>query len=118
MGAAGAVVLYPAFQRITGLGLPCPLRSITGIPCPFCGMTTAAVSLVKGDWAGAATANPFVFAVAALVAVGIVLLATREAGLVPDPVPWSPAARRRCGYVIAGLAAVSWLYQMHRLNYY
>ena len=118
VGAAGAVVLYPAFQRLTGLGFPCPLRLLTGIPCPFCGMTTAAMSLVRGDLVGAAAANPIVFAVAALVASGLVLLALREGGLVPDPVPWSAAARRRCGFVIGGLAAISWVYQLHRLDYY
>ena len=32
---------------------PCPLRSITGIPCPLCGMTRGVTALVHGDFARA-----------------------------------------------------------------
>ena len=38
----------------------CPLRALTGIPCPFCGGTTAAAQLGHGDVGGALLANPFV----------------------------------------------------------
>lgn len=36
----------------------CPLRALTGIPCPLCGSTTAAVSLGRLDPAGALRAAP------------------------------------------------------------
>jgi hypothetical protein len=32
----------------SGVGIPCPLRSLTGIPCPFCGMTTSVRALGGG----------------------------------------------------------------------
>ena len=48
----------------------CLLRETTGIPCPMCGFTTAAVRLGRADLAGAAGASPL--AVAACV--GFVLI--------------------------------------------
>jgi Protein of unknown function (DUF2752) len=38
----------------------CPLRALTGIPCPFCGGTTAAVHIGHLDVLGALQANPVV----------------------------------------------------------
>lgn len=38
----------------------CPLRDFTGIPCPACGGTLAATSLVQGRWLKAFLANPLV----------------------------------------------------------
>jgi hypothetical protein len=118
IAAAGAAVVYPAFQHATGIGFPCLLRAVTGIPCPFCGMTTAGVYLARGNAADAFAANPFVFAVAALVATGLVLLAGRLAGQLPDPEPWPAGKRRICAAVAGVLAAVSWLYQLHRFEYF
>ncbi|MDQ1657947.1 MAG: hypothetical protein QOD41_3030 [Cryptosporangiaceae bacterium] len=123
IGAAGgaaavAAAVYPAFQHATGFGFPCLLRTVTGIPCPLCGMTTAGVYLVRGNVVAAATANPFVFAVAALVATGLVLLAARVAGRLPDPEPWPASKRRKCAAIIGALAAVSWAYQLHRFDYF
>jgi len=33
--------------------LPCIFRWVTGLPCPFCGMTTAFALLTRGKWAAA-----------------------------------------------------------------
>ena len=38
---------------------PCPLRTVTGIDCPFCGATRAASSLAHGDVVGALDHNAF-----------------------------------------------------------
>jgi hypothetical protein len=51
---------------------PCPLRAITGIPCPMCGMTRGVTALVHGDFAHALSLNPGSFLVVAL-AVGLLV---------------------------------------------
>jgi hypothetical protein len=53
------------------LGPPCPLRTVTGVPCPFCGMTRGVTALVHGHVSDAFTYNPGAFLV---VAMAIVLL--------------------------------------------
>ena len=40
----------------------CMLRSVTGVPCPFCGGTTAAVDLGRGHVARALAASPLALA--------------------------------------------------------
>jgi hypothetical protein len=52
-----------AFTFIAAPDLPvpgvslCMMKSLTGIPCPLCGMTRAFVSISKGDFAGAVGLN-------------------------------------------------------------
>lgn len=46
----------------------CLLRATTGIPCPLCGGTTAAVEIGSGDLVGALRASPLAVAGAPVVA--------------------------------------------------
>lgn len=39
----------------------CPFLMLTGIPCPFCGMTRAAFGLLRGDFLFAWQANPMIY---------------------------------------------------------
>jgi Protein of unknown function (DUF2752) len=60
--------------------LACPLRTATGLPCPFCGMTRAVVAAVHGDIATSLTFNPagvLVVALAVYVVVAARLPRTR-----------------------------------------
>jgi hypothetical protein len=100
-----------------GHGLPCPLRALTGVPCPFCGMTTATVALVHGQWQAAAAASPLAYLVAVLVLGTAPVLVARALGLAGPPRPWSVAARRRTGWIVAVVVALSWLYQLHRFGF-
>lgn len=60
-----------ALLHSQGVPMPaCPWRSVTGIPCPFCGATTAALAVADLDPAAALQASPLVM-VGALVMVGL-----------------------------------------------
>jgi len=97
LGAAGAAVAYQLALGGEGLWLPCPLRALTGVPCPLCGMTSAATGLAAGDLGAA--------------------MAARALGWVAPPAQW-PESRRRQGYRVAGvLAAASWAFQLHRFGW-
>ncbi len=60
--------------RIAGLaGWPCPFLSATGVPCPGCGLSRAAVELLGGHVADALARHAF--APGALVGLGLLLAA-------------------------------------------
>src|SRR5262249_27662181 len=40
-----------ALLLLAGLPWPCPLKLVTGLPCPTCGMTRAARAALHGDFA-------------------------------------------------------------------
>jgi hypothetical protein len=62
-------------------GLPCPLRTLTGVPCPLCGMTTSVEATLHGHLATALRANP---AGVVAVVVAVALLVVRPARV---PIP-------------------------------
>jgi len=53
LGIAAAWPLLPVHPP-----LACPFRALTGIPCPFCGMTRACVAAVHGHLATSLAFNP------------------------------------------------------------
>ena len=50
VGLLGLAVMFAA--------IPCAFRTLTGVDCPFCGMTRATVALAHGDVAAALAAHP------------------------------------------------------------
>ena len=54
---------------------PCPLRTLTGVPCPFCGMTRGVTAAVHADLARAVFLNPG--SIAAVVLAVLLLIAWR-----------------------------------------
>lgn len=60
--AAGAFYLL-----LAALGHGCPIRWLTGIPCPGCGLSRAYLALLRGDLAGAFAFHPLFWAVPVLI---------------------------------------------------
>ena len=73
--AALFALSFLAARLLPLLSVPyvCPFRALTGIPCPTCGTTHAAVALLRGDVGGALAANPL--ATAAGIAFGAAIAA-------------------------------------------
>src|SRR3954469_266592 len=96
LAAAATLPLLPGHE-----GLPCPLRTITGVPCPLCGMTTSVEDTLRLDLHGAAAAKP-VGIVAVLVAIALLALrpATMRVSLLP---------------ILLALAAM-WIFELHRFS--
>lgn len=94
LSAAAVRALLPADH-----GIACPLRTLTGIPCPLCGMTTSVTDTIELDLKDAVAANP---AGVALVALAVAVVA-------------GPGRRLavRSGLVYFALAAM-WLWELHR----
>lgn len=62
-------------------GPGCPFHSITGVDCPFCGMTRATVALGRGDWRTALALHPLAPLVLASILGLLVIVALGRADL-------------------------------------
>lgn len=95
--AAGALLpLLPGHP-----GISCPLRRLTGIPCPLCGMTTSVEATLRLHLHAAFAANP-----AGLLAVALaVLIVVRRPHRLTVPVALTPV-------LLAGM----WLFELHRFS--
>jgi hypothetical protein len=56
--AVCSLLLRSVWLELAPLVPPCPFRAITGIPCPTCGTTHAALALLNGRFAKALAFNP------------------------------------------------------------
>jgi hypothetical protein len=85
----------------------CPFRTITGLPCPFCGGTRAFAWAARGD-SGFLHYNAFwVFVAVAMVIAGALVLLLRRPFL--DALTRTPA---RAGLLIAVFFASGWIYAL------
>jgi len=110
--------LLPMSLLTTGVSF-CPFKVATGLPCPGCGMTRAAIALLHGDPATSLFFHPLaVPLVAAAVVIGLVdgwyWWRSRKPGAPPAPPSWliervmlSPAP-----WVAIAVLVVVWLVRL------
>ena len=55
-------------------GPSCPFRRVTGVDCPFCGMTRATIAIGRGDWHAAFGFHPLAPLVLAFLVVLLVIV--------------------------------------------
>jgi len=79
---------------------PCPLRTITGVPCPLCGSTRGVIAAVHGHVGDAIALNP--------ASIGVLVLALLLV------VGWRVERVRIPVWVIATVFAVLWAYQLFK----
>jgi hypothetical protein len=104
-GAAAAVVVA-GLHRAHDPGVLCPLRLLTGVPCPACGSTTVFIEAGRGHWAAAAAANP--------------VTVTALVGLLFAPLGpgrwWTALPANRRNTLVAAALAAAWVWQLERLG--
>ncbi len=93
----------------TQLGLPpCSMLTLTGLPCPTCGMTTAFAHTVRGQWLRAFFAQPAGFLLAVTTAVaGVGALVVLVRGSVWT-VNWYRVAPTRVVFAAFALLLAGW----------
>lgn len=107
VAAAGAVALAPLAPLFAGLLPPCPLHVMTGLPCPTCGTTRAALHLAHGDVLAALAVNPLAAGGLTLGVLGGLLAPAWVA--VRGPLP-RVTPERRWRWLVAAVLAGNWIY--------
>lgn len=113
----GGVLATGLLLAGTSLRLPliCPVRFLTGVPCPLCGMTTGTVATLRGDLHTALEANPFSVGVVPAAAAGLI---NRVGRIIRprSPRAWSSTTKRVAIAVISSMLLASWVFELIRFN--
>ena len=105
LGAAACGALAIEGDLSSGPTL-CPFRLVTGVPCPFCGMTRSLFALGQGDLGAGVRFHPLGPALLVVAALGLWWFGRAAARKVP--------ARLPRGALLSGAAAlvIAWLVQL------
>jgi hypothetical protein len=101
--AAGVMLAAGAALPLAGdgAGVACPLRALTGVPCPLCGLTTSVVATMQLHLGEALAANP----------VGVLAVVAAAAALAGF------ALRIRLpALVVVLVLSAMWLFELHRFS--
>ncbi len=103
------VVLRPFWLALVPFVPACPFRSLTGVPCPTCGTTHAAIAMLHGRIGAALAANPLAAAAGLAFLAGGLIAPLWVALRLPVPEIPAPLPRWVRALILAALAA-SWMY--------
>ena len=112
---ARAAVVRPGGVELRGIFLPaCPLRSLVGLPCPFCGLTGGTARLLHGEWLLSWQSNVLAPLVGAgLVAVALYAVICRlAAGCAIELV--HARSKRRVWMAALALTFLAWVVNLYR----
>lgn len=118
-----ARILEPSREGVgthTQLGLPpCTFLYLTGIPCPFCGMTTSWTHAAHLDVFSAVRTQPMGVVLFALtLAFGVSLLGRAIVGSPPlRPDRFAAAISANAWWALAGGVLVGWVYKIAMMRF-
>lgn len=107
--AVASLAMRPVWLAVAPLMPACPFRALTGIPCPTCGTTHAAVALLQGRFGAALAANPLATVAGIAFVAGGVLAPVWAAARWPVPEMPAPLPRWTRAAIVAVLLA-GWAY--------
>jgi len=113
--ALAMVALSPLAPHLAGALPACPWKALTGVPCPGCGTTRAALALARLDLAAAFAVSPLAAAGwVGLIAGGFVAGLLSLAGIEPPAPPrLVGGAERAFRIAVVGAVAANWIYLIY-----
>ena len=99
------------------LGLPpCGFLTITGYPCPSCGITTSFSCFIRGDLFDSLRAQPFGFVLYAVLIAGFFISAYAVVKAIPVSYFLDSVIFERLQAVLLILFLLSWFYKIYTLH--
>ena len=98
-------------------GTLCPLRRFTGIPCPFCGLTTGVVATSHGHLLAGGAANPVAPLLVMATVVGWLVWGLRRSGRMA--MAWEAPAWlwTWSGRALGPALFLVWVFELHRFGF-